>query len=179
MLKYVLLGLAVILVGFLVVALFQPDDFRVSRSASFRAPASAVFAQIDQLQNWNAWSPWAKLDPEAKNTFAGPPGGVGASFAWAGNSKVGEGVMTITESQPNELVRMRLEFFKPFAGTNTTEFVFQPAGDQTTVTWTMAGKNNFVGKCMSLFMDCDEMIGGQFEQGFANLKSIVEKTPQI
>jgi hypothetical protein len=178
MFKKILIGLAAVIAIFLVAAAMQPDDFRVSRTTTFAAPASVVFEQINNLQKWNAWSPWAKLDPNVKNTFDGPPAGVGASFAWAGNSQVGEGKMTITVSQPNEVVLMKLEFIKPFAATNMTEFTFKPEGNQTTVTWSMFGKNNFVGKCMSLVMNCDKMIGGQFEQGFANLKGIVEGAPK-
>lgn len=174
MLKFILVGLAAIIVIFLVAAAMQPTDFRITRSATFAAPPSAVFAQINDYHKWNDWSPWAKLDPNAKNTFEGPPAGVGASFAWAGNNKVGEGKMTITLSQPNEVVLMKLDFIKPFAASNLTEFKFASEGNQTTVTWSMFGKNNFVGKCMSLIMNCDKMVGGQFEQGFANLKAIVE-----
>ncbi len=177
MLKKILLGLAAVIVIFCIVAATRPNEFRVRRTATIAAPAPAVFEQINNLHNWNAWSPWAKLDPNAKNTFEGPPAGVGASFAWAGNSEVGEGKMTITESKPNELVQMHLEFIKPFAATNTTEFTFKPEGNQTTVSWNMVGKANFMTKCMSLLMNCDKMVGGQFEQGFSNLKSIVEKSP--
>jgi carbon monoxide dehydrogenase subunit G len=178
MFKKILLGLVVLIAVFCVVASFRPDEFNVARSATISAPPAAVFEKINNLQNWNAWSPWAKLDPNAKNTFEGPSAGVGASFAWAGNSQVGEGKMTITESQPNERVVMKLDFVKPFAGTNYTEFVLKPEGNQTAVSWTMSGKANFISKCMGLVMDCDKMVGGQFEQGFSNLKALVEKTPQ-
>jgi uncharacterized protein YndB with AHSA1/START domain len=177
MLKFILIGFAAVIAIFLIVAALQPTDFRITRAATISAPASAVFEQINDFHKWNNWSPWAKLDPNAKNTFEGPPAGVGASFAWVGNNEVGEGKMTITESKPNELVMMKLEFIKPFAATNTTEFTFKPEGDQTTVKWSMAGKNNFIGKCISVVMNCDKMVGGQFEQGFANLKAIVEKKP--
>lgn len=175
MLKCILIGLAAVVVIFLIVAAMQRSDFRITRTAIIAAPASTVFEQVNDLHKWNAWSPWAKLDPNARNTFDGPPAGVGSSFAWSGNNQVGEGKMTITESQPSELVRMRLEFLKPFAATNTTEFTFKPEGDRTTVTWSMSGKNNFMAKAVGLFMNCDKMVGGQFEQGFANLKTIVEK----
>ena len=178
MLKFILIGLAAIVAVFLIVAALQPADFRITRSATIAAPPAAVFAQINDFQKWNAWSPWAKLDPSAKNTFDGPPAGVGAGFAWAGNSEVGEGRMTITESRPNELIRMKLEFIKPFAATNTTEFTFQPGGNETAVTWSMSGHNNFMGKAMGLIINCDKMVGGQFEQGFANLKAIVASTPK-
>lgn len=174
MLKFILIGLAAILAVFLIVAALQPADFRISRSATIAAATPVVFEQVNDLHKWNAWSPWARLDPNAKNTFEGPPAGVGATFAWAGNNEVGEGRMTITDSKPNEFILMKLEFIKPFAATNTTEFTFKPEGDRTAVTWSMSGRNNFMGKCMSLIMNCDKMVGGQFDQGLANLKAIVE-----
>jgi hypothetical protein len=129
---------------------------------------------VNELHKWDAWSPWAKLDPNAKNTFEGPPAGTGAVMCWAGNKNVGEGSMTITESCANELVQFRLEFLKPFKGTNTAEFIFKPQGDQTHVTWSMYGENNFLSKVIGIFINCEKMVGGQFEQGFANLKEVVE-----
>jgi hypothetical protein len=95
-------------------------------------------------------------------------------MSWAGNNKVGVGSMTITESRPSEYIQFKLEFLKPMQATNTGEFSFKPEGDQTTVTWSMNGSNNFMGKVMSLFMNCEKMAGGQFEKGLASLKEIVE-----
>ena len=176
MLKKILLVLAVLIVVFVVVVITRPDEFKVVRSAAIPAPAAAVFAQVNDLHKWNEWSPWARLDPNAKETFSGPEAGKGATFAWSGNSEVGEGSMTITDSRPNELVAFNLVFVKPFAGTSTAQFTFKPEGDQTNVTWAMSGRNNFIAKAISLFMDCDKMVGGQFEQGFTNLKAAVAKT---
>ena len=42
------------------------------------------------------------------------------------------------------------------------------------MTWSMTGKNNFIAKAIHLFMNMDNMIGAQFEQGLAQMKSIVE-----
>ena len=126
MLKKILIGLAVIIVVFVVVVAIQPADYKVERTASFSATPAVVFDQINDLHKWDAWSPWAKLDPAVKNTFEGPPAGTGAVFAWAGNKKVGEGRMTITESHPNDLIRLKLDFIKPFPSTAMTEFSFKP-----------------------------------------------------
>jgi hypothetical protein len=174
MLINILIGLAVIVVVFLVIVALQPADYRVTRSAQLTAPSEAIFSQVNDLKKWGAWSPWAKIDPDAKYTFEGPAAGKGAAMGWVGNSKVGEGRMTITDSRPNEMVQFQIEFFKPMAGVSIAEFAFKPQGNQTEVTWTMTGKNNFIAKAMCLFMNMDKMIGGQFEQGFANLKSLVE-----
>jgi uncharacterized protein YndB with AHSA1/START domain len=174
MLKIFLIALAVIVVLFVIIVAMQPADFRITRSATITAPPEAVFAQVNDLHNWEAWSPWAKLDPAAKSTYEGPAAGVGAAFAWCGNNKIGEGRMTITESRPNELVRFKLDFLKPFKASNTAEFTFKPEANQTAVTWSMYGKNNFIGKAIGLFMNCDKMVGGQFETGLAQLNSVTE-----
>ncbi|MBC8097546.1 MAG: SRPBCC family protein [Akkermansiaceae bacterium] len=170
----VLVALAIIGILLFVIIAGQPDEFTILRSAKISAPPENVFAQVNDFHKWEAWSPWAKLDPNAKNTFEGPPAGTGAGFAWAGNNKVGEGRMTLTESRPNDYIRINLEFLKPFKAVNTTEFTFKPDGEKTTLTWTMSGKNNFMAKAFGLFVDCDKMVGGQFEQGLANMKAIVE-----
>lgn len=170
-------ALAVIVVILVIVISLQPSDFRISRSAKIAAPPAAVFAQVNDYHNWDAWSPWAKLDPNAKVTFEGPAAGTGATFTWSGNDKVGVGRQTIIESKPDELIRIKLEFEKPFKATSTAELTFKPEGDQTLVTWSMYGKNDFMGKAVSLVMDCDKMVGSDFEKGLANLKTIVEASP--
>ncbi len=152
----------------------MPAEFRVARSATIAAPPPAVFAQVNDFHRWKAWNPWAKLDPAMKETYEGAPAGVGAVYSWLGNGKVGRGRMTLTESRPSELIRIRLEFWKPFAATNTAEFTFRPEGPRTVVTWSMAGKNTFAGKAMSIVIDMDRMIGGNFEQGLADMKAVVE-----
>ena len=157
---------------FLVIVALRPSDFRVTRSASIPAPATVVFEQFNDLHKWNEWSPWAKMDPNSKITYEGQLAGVGAGFSWAG-SKAGEGLMTITESRPSERIVARLQFFKPFTATNEVEFTFTPEGDETAVTWSMSGKNNFMAKLIGLVMNCEKMCGDQFEQGFANLKSML------
>jgi hypothetical protein len=173
MLIKILIAIAVIVIVFVVVVAMQPAEFRVARSATISAPP-AVFAQVNDFHKWEAWNPWGKIDPAMKQTYEGAPAGVGAIYTWVGNKNVGEGRMTLTESRPSDLIRIKLEFFKPFAGTNIAEFTFKPAGNQTAVTWSMAGKNNFMAKAIHLFMNMDKMIGGQFETGLAQMKSIVE-----
>jgi hypothetical protein len=174
MIKKILLTLAAIIAVVLLIAAFQPAEFRVVRSATMAAPAAVIFAEVNDFHRWAAWSPWEKLDPAMKRTFDGPAAGVGASYAWEGNSEVGSGRMTITESRPGELVLIRLEFIKPMPGICPTEFKFQPAGGATTITWTMSGTNNYLSKIVCLFMNMDKLVGGDFEKGLAQLKTLVE-----
>lgn len=178
MLTKILITIAIVLAIFVIIVALRPSDFRVSRSATISAPSAIVFEHVNELRKWEAWSPFVKMDPAMKKTYDGPQSGIGASSSWAGNSQVGEGRMTITDSQPNELIKFKLDFIKPFEGTSTAEFSFKPEGNQTVVTWTMKGTNNFIGKAFSLFMDCDKMLGPQFERGLTDLKSIAESAPK-
>lgn len=174
MLIPILLVAAVVLLALVLFIATRPSDFRVSRSVTMAAPPEAVFAQINDFHRWDAWSPWAKLDPDAQTAFHGAESGEGAIFGWSGNKQIGEGGMTITESRPHELIRIKLAFLRPFKATSTAEFTFRPAGEGTEVTWTMFGNNNFMAKAVGLFMDCDAMVGKQFEQGLASIRAIVE-----
>ena len=169
--------LAVLIVTLAVIVEVQPADFSVQRSTSIAAPPATVFGLVNDFHQWEKWSPWAKLDPTMKTTFDGSDSGVGAIYAWSGNSDVGSGVMTILESRAPEQVGIQLDFIAPMTATNTSVFSFKPEGGGTTVTWTMTGKNNFVGKAFCLFVDMDAMVGADFEKGLAAMKTAAESTP--
>lgn len=170
----IFLALAFIALIFFIVIAGQPSEFVVSRSATFFAPPEKVFPHVNDLHRWEAWSPWAKLDPNAKNSFTGPESGAGAAMAWDGNKKIGAGKMTIVESKPNESIRLNLEFIRPFRGTSAVDFKFRSEANQTVVTWTMTGKSNFFFKVFGLFKNCDDMVGRDYEKGLASLKSVAE-----
>jgi len=174
MFKKILIALVVVVGVFAVIVSRQPSEFRMTRSAVITALPAAVFPHVNNLRAWDAWSPWVKLDPNATSSFEGPAAGKGAIMKWSGNMQVGEGTMAITESHPNDRIVFQLDFVKPMPASNIAEFTFTPQGKQTLVTWSMSGHSNFIGKAMSLIMNCDKMVGGQFEKGLADLKSIVE-----
>jgi hypothetical protein len=173
MFKKVLLAIVLLVAGFLIYAGTRPASYHVERSAKVEAPAAVVFDQIDNLKAWSSWSPWDRMDPGMQKTYEGPERGVGARSSWSGNKKVGKGKMEITESQAPTLVALRLEFVAPMAAVAQTRFQLAAEGEKaTSVTWGMDGKNNFVGKIFSVVMNMDKMLGGQFDQGLANLTEL-------
>lgn len=174
MLRKLLIGVAALIVVLVVLIATRPSTYRVERSTRIAAPPEVVFGLVNDFHAWDRWSPWAKLDPAMKTTYGGPPSGVGATYAWAGNSKVGEGNMRITESRPAQRVGIRLEFLKPMASVNQTDFAFKPEGGGTQVSWAMTGTNDFVGKAFSLVADMDAMIGKDFDKGLATMRTEAE-----
>lgn len=176
MLWTILILFALAIGGLLAYASTKPDEFRTERSALMMAPPSFIFHEVNDFHKWYTWSPWAKLDPNCKNTFEGPESGEGSSFAWDGDRNVGAGKMTILESRPDEYIRLRLDFYKPMKGTSILEFTFKPENArQTLVTWRMHGPSNLLGKLVSVFINCEKMTGDMYEKGLANLKDHLEK----
>jgi hypothetical protein len=175
MLIKVISAIALALLAFVVYVVTRPPAFRYQRTLPIAAAPEVLFGWINDLRRFQEWNPYAKLDPHCHITYSGPTSGVGSSYSWKGNSQVGEGTMTIIESRPGQLVRARMEFRKPFAGTHTAEFTLRPEGGKTVVTWSLTGENNLVGKLMSVCIDCDKLAGGEFEKGLATLSILASQ----
>lgn len=173
----IILTLIILAIGsILFVASQKPDDFLYERTATINAAPSAIFPLINNLGQWDRWSPWAEMDPNAKTDFNGPDAGVGASMAWDGNAKVGKGKMTITQSVPDQKVVMHLVFIKPLSGEQDASFTLEPQGaGQTKITWSNYGRTNFMGKLMGTIMNCDKMMKKTMDQGFTNIEAAAER----
>jgi uncharacterized protein YndB with AHSA1/START domain len=175
MLKTGLICAVVFLVALLGFAATRPDSFRLQRSVVIDAPPEKVFALIADFKQWPTWSPWEKLDPNMKRTHSGAERGVGTIYTWDSPSKAGAGRMEIKQAVPPSQVVIQLNFIRPFAAQNTTEFTLQAqANNATQVTWAMYGPNPYLGKLMQVFISIDSMVGKDFEEGLVNLKRVAE-----
>jgi uncharacterized protein YndB with AHSA1/START domain len=170
-----LLVVAVLILAVLAFAATRPDSFQIQRTIVIQAPAVKVFALVDDFHQWNRWAPQDREDATMRRTFAGADRGTGAISNWQGNGSAGKGRMEITEAVAPTHVTVQTDFVKPPVAHNINDFAFEPAGDQTRVTWTMRGSNLYMMKVMSLFVNMDRMMGKHFETGLANLKAEAEK----
>jgi len=171
------LAITLIVIAVLAIAATRPNTYHVERSQSMVARPEAVFAVVNNLHRFPEWSPWQKLDPAMKITFDGPESGVGASYAWVGNDKVGEGKMTTTEATAPGSLTQKLEFLKPFKDECVVHFSIAPEGEGSRVTWAIDGNYNYVSKVMCLFVSMDKMMGKDFESGLTGLKGVAEAEP--
>jgi len=167
LLTFALLGVFIVM---------QPDEFTISRKTTIAAAPERIFAEVNDFHKWDAWSPWAKLDPNMKTEISGPEAGKGAVFYWTGDQEVGEGRMTIIESTSPNLVKIDLHFIKPFDSSSITEIKITPSGANSDVEWTMSGKHNFMSKAFSLFVDMDKAIGADLDKGLSKLKILIESS---
>ena len=88
--------------------------FSITRDIMIAAPRERVYALVDDLREWERWSPWEVLAPSMSHEYTGPDRGVGARHCWVGNKDAGEGEMLITDSSPDG-VSLDLHFVKPSA----------------------------------------------------------------
>jgi hypothetical protein len=166
--------IVVAIAGILLYAATKPDSFRVQRVVLINAPSDKVFPLINDIKAWTAWSPYEKKDPAMKRTYGAVTAGKGATYAWDGDKNVGQGSIEIVESGPRKIL-LKLDFLKPFEAHNMGEFVLEPKGDSTSVTWAIYGPSPYMSKVIGTFMNIDDLIGRDFEKGLADLKAAAEK----
>ena len=174
MFKIIASVVVVLIVALLAYAATQPDSFRLERSISIKAPPEKVFALINDFHNWTQWSPWEQMDADLQRTYSGAASGLGSVYGWEGK-KTGVGRMEIMTSSVPTLIKIKLDFFKPFEAHNTAEFTLEAKGDTTNVTWAMYGPSPYISKLMGVFFSMDKMVGKDFETGLANMKAAAEK----
>jgi hypothetical protein len=173
MLKKVFIGLAGLCLALCAVGLLLPGSVRVERSILIDRPPAAVFAVVDDISRFNAWSPWYGIDPNAKFEFSGPSRGVGATLTWSGNDDVGSGTQRIVTSIPLSRVDVALEF-KGF-GNATASYLLEPEAGGTRVRWVYQAEYglNPPMRWLGLFMD--GWVGPDYEKGLSKLKALVER----
>ena len=165
---------AVAIAGILLYAATRPDSFRVQRVVLINAPSDKVFPLVNDIKAWTVWSPYEKKDPAMKRTYGAVTAGKGATYAWDGDKNVGQGGIEIVESGPRKIL-LKLDFVKPFEAHNMGEFLLEPKGDSTSVTWATYGPSPYMSKVIGTFINIDDMIGRDFEKGLADLKAAAEK----
>jgi hypothetical protein len=102
-----------------------------------------------------------------KRTHSGAASGKGAVYEWDGNKEIGKGRMEILESTPPSKVVFAMHFIEPFEAHNTAEFLLEPRGDSTAVTWAIFGPQPYLAKVMHLFFPPQENLWVNFGSGRA------------
>ena len=165
---YVILALVCI---YLVLCLVGPSGTRIERSASIKAPASAVQATLTDFSVFPKWSPWQEKDPNMKITLEGKAGKPGHKYYWEGNKEVGKGTMTLDGISGDSILQTL--YFEGM-GDSKVYMIMKEENGTTNLTWGMYSTHPFIGRGLMLFMNLDKMMGPDFDKGLANIKSLVE-----
>jgi uncharacterized protein YndB with AHSA1/START domain len=171
---YVALGFVLVVAIVLSYAATRPSRYEIRRETTIAAPVSVVYPLIADLHNWPRWAPQDREDATMRRTFEGAASGVGAQSTWQSTGTAGAGSMEIVEAVPDKLVRVQVDWTKPFETRNVNTFELKAEGQSTQVIWAMEGQNLFPLKVMSVFVNLDRMLGRHFEKGLKDLKSAAE-----
>lgn len=166
----------VLLLGF-GIGLLLPGQVHVERQIVINAPPEQIFAAISDLNQWQDWSPWAKLDPNAQMQVSGA--GLGQKMVWkSDNPDVGNGAQVITELDRPFHLKTHLEFdgqgladasFDLIAADSGTQVVWSlDSNVREEVPWLFQPMSGYAGLLL------DPLVGSDYEMGLQNLKATIE-----
>lgn len=178
MFKKILIALGLVVLLFVVVGLFLPKNFTVTRSVKVKSSKTEIHALCSDLKRWPEWTPWRDMDPTMKETPGNITAGVGASQSWQGESEGGR--LTMTKSDPNEGIAYDMVFIHgQDESPAKSVMTYTQNGDAVDVDWRIEGAMDVpvIGGYLALLSD--RMIGPAFETGLAKLRERAEaqRTP--
>ncbi len=174
MIMKIILGISAALFIFFGYVSTRPSKFRYERSGVINAPAAKIFPYLSNFKLGALWSPYEKMDANMKKKFTGTDGAVGSIMEFEGNRDAGSGKLELLKVEPDSLAEIKLTMTKPIYAENFIEYKLTPEPNGTKFTWSMSGDGGFMAKLVSVFINCEKMVGDQFTAGIANLKTVVE-----
>ena len=168
----IILGLIVLI---LVAAIFAPKTVHLEREITINTTPERVWPLVANFRIHTKWSPFIKKDPNVSLSYEGSDGTVGSVYSWKGNSEVGSGRQTMTKLEEPRRVESHLHFIEPFEGEAEAFMILTPVGSSTKTIWGFDSKYAYPMNAMLLFMDMDDMLGKDYNDGLVNLKKLAEE----
>lgn len=174
--KGIIGALVGIIVLLLIIAVFVKKEYSVEREVIIEQPKDVVFNHVKLLKNQDEFSVWMQIDPNTKKEFRGTDGTVGFVASWDSQHKdVGKGEQEIVNIIEGERIDYELRFLEPWESTSRATMTTESIDENTTlVKWGFYGKMNYPMNIMLLFMNMEEMLGDQLQEGLNSLKEILE-----
>jgi hypothetical protein len=175
-LKYLGLGLSVLIAIPLIIALFISKDMSYEKSIRIDAPIDSVWMNVNSLSAMDRWSPWNDHDPNMKKSMTGTDGTLGATASWESDvDVVGKGSQTIAKIEEPTLFETDLKFYAPYESEAKAYVQLSSDGDGTNVTWGFKSEMPYPMNFTKLFMNMEEMMGNDWSNGLGKLKALCEK----
>lgn len=173
-LKYIGIGLVVLIAALLIIAVFVPKSFVYEKSITINAPIDSVWGNVNSLGALDKWSPWNDHDPNMKKGMSGIDGTIGAKQSWE-SEIVGTGSQTIETIEKPNLFETKLDFLKPHESHGKAFVKLASEGINTKATWGMSGNMPYPANIMILFMNMEKSMGKDWDNGLSKLKKMSEK----
>ena len=174
-LKTLLVILLILVAIPLLTALFLPTDYEVMTTINIEKPKEDVYSYLSYVKNQNKFGPWAKMDPDMKQTFTGIDGTLGFVSRWeSDHPHVGIGEQEITGLHPGERIDFALRFETPNEAFATAYFTTEAIDStQTKVVWGCAGTIDYPWNIL-LLTGMQKEMEQQFQEGLQNLKKTLD-----
>lgn len=176
MIKKILAALGLLLAVLVICAALKPADYLIKRDITINAKPEAIYPYLVNMKTADKWMPWREIDPQVQSSYSGPDEGVGATSNWNSSGQMGTGKAEVTSATQNQSVKTKITYTKPMEMSQDSEFLLTPEGENTNMTWSVAGKSPFIMRlmCTLMFRNMDQFVGGMFERGLVQLKTMVE-----
>lgn len=139
----------------------------VLRSIVINKKPVDIFPLINNFDHWPTWSPWLILEKGVKVNVADDK----KYYEWEGEL-TGSGNMQITSEEENKSIKSDLQFLKPWKSFAKVNFMLEPEGEGTKVSWTMESKLPFFMFWMKKMMEA--FIAMDYDRGLNMLKDLAE-----
>ncbi|MDW7691994.1 SRPBCC family protein [Flammeovirgaceae bacterium SG7u.111] len=154
----------------------MPGNYEVQQEVVVDSEISDVFAQVNELRNWEKWAfSNASLDSTLVASFEGPAFGEGAIYSW--QSESGDGRMEIVKSLPKKRIEMRA-IMQEGAFISDISFDFSPNKDGILVVWKECGEFgwNPLNRFVAYLLDFEGKIAENYKQSLTELKTVCEQS---
>lgn len=167
-----LLVVVVVVIGMFV----APTEMSYEKSISINAPVDVVWENTNSLEDMNIWSPWTKKDPNMSEEMSGTPGTVGSMHSWDSEVEtVGKGSQAITGIDAPNRIDTELIFYTPYESKAQAYVALVAEGDGTKATWGFYSETPRPMNLFMMFMDMEDLIGEDYQQGLNSLKAMSEE----
>ena len=171
MIKTFMIITTVMLSLFIGGGLLLSNDYEIRRSMAINAPIKKVHAIVEDLSQWQKWSPWAE-SIKGMQTKITKAKGLGATQSWKTDN--GDSSLTITKCDPDKGIDYSV-YFDNKRYENRAGFIYEAKNDQMILTWYMKGNvpTPVLGGYVAFLteMTSDDL----FDQGLSNIKKLAEK----
>lgn len=168
----------IVVVTFLVAALFAPSNRRVERSISITADQKAIYQALIDVRNWYRWDAWYAADSDQERAYRGSHFDLPVGYDWQSeHNRIGSGSMRITEVKPYESLKFRTILNEEWGDqVFEGEVVLEDYHGNTKVIWFMDSRMSYPASFMNYFVDA--MVGSDYESNLKGLKHYVETLPR-
>jgi hypothetical protein len=171
----VFVGIILFFVLIFIVSLFFPRKYRIESTVVVNKPVGYTFAYLNNITNWNDWSPW-NTDLDSTLTFFYSPvkTGKGATQYFSGNA-IGSGRLTIQNSLQDSIITydFKLHFNEADFISGAT-FYFEPTNNQTRLHWVDSGDVGYNPLHRFMLPSKIKSTKNSFDEGLNKIKLVIE-----